>query len=461
MRSVARVLAILSILLCAGLAVLPPPACVQAAPVAGGPRTLRVRACLLGAHQQLAAAESLVASGNAPAMNAAIGRAVLELERASVLLNDSAPSPLSETVEALLADFTATDLTEVPEVAVMLLERGGAELEAILSSAGGLQPQAGAAGRISLSPPAAEFGIMCPGEEREIQIQVTNKSTTARTLELNRTPSDPFSVSEDSPTSVAAGETVPLTVKFTAPQATGRFRKAAMLHARADGQRDAGIFLNVMATVRLVILEPDPLDFDEVTIGEKKQLAVTVRNCVDQQINATVRFQRAHPAFLFAPGQAQQIVLPPGGTVQVGVVFAPRFTPEEKATLQVVVPNLRGRLEPIGSGMVVGRGKEPVKVGATKLNFGTVAAGQFHTRTVSIANNTSVDQEVTIDRTRLHSEYWGVSPAGAVKLPPNSVTLVSLRFGAIGRCQHRGTLLVRSPRLRGGKASVAVSVLSR
>jgi hypothetical protein len=106
-----------------------------------------------------------------------------------------------------------------------------------------------------------------------------------------------------------------------------------------------------------------------------------------------------------------------------------------------------------------GTGIKKVSLLPERLDFGTVARNVFHTRMLTLTNETDQPQQVSLNA-RLHREYFTVQPSGSILLAPMAKVGIQVQFGARGRCRHRGRLEVLDS---GGvvRATVPVTVAAR
>lgn len=406
--------------------------------------------------QQLTAASQALAQGNARGLTTRLLAARGQLRLALVALGEAAPGAVREPLLAVEADLLPEEMTADPELAGFLLGRAGADLQQALRAlrTGDATLQSGS--RITVQPVPVDFGRVCLEETRDVEVSVTNKTSEERTLSLRNSPSDPYSLAPNSPTTVGAGETITLLVRFQPPR-VGRIRRSIFLSAAAAGTRDAGIYLPLDGVGVFFTQNPEVLEFGEVVIGSTRTLPVTLTNCLNQPIELIVVFEIN---FQLAAGQNRRITFAPRESKELQVTFRP-IRPVEYDRGMLIRAPVAGRVRVVGAVQCHGIGKEPVKVGARLIDFGAVATNQFHTRTLPLENNTDQPQEVEIDASRFHAEFWTVQPRGKVVLSPRSVTNVSFRFGAVGRCKHQARLTVKHPSFRRGKANALVKVRTR
>lgn len=346
-----------------------------------------------------------------------------------------------------------------------ITERAGTRASEAEAAASGLQAslralRSGSSGilssssdRITIDPVVVDFGTVCVGERVDMTLTVTNKTAIARDVRLRETADIPVLMPEGQTTVVPSGGTQTLTLRFES-STPGKFRRSVFMRALPSGAtgHDAGIFISLAGEAVNVLFTPSPLDFGEVVIGQQRTLPLTIRNCTDQPLSGTL--QNAVDYSVEAPNP---FVLAPGASQQVNVTFAPKIAGLLPESIHWDGVNHRGRKKTIGSAPLSGTGKEPVKVGATRLDFGTVARNQIHERALEVTNVTDQTQVVQVDGSHLDSRYFSIVPSGSVALAPNGALNVRVRFGAIAKCVHRGTLFIRGPGLSGGQAKVQVT----
>ncbi len=419
-------------------------------------RNLKVERGISLALQQIAAASQALAQGNPRGLAAGLLAARGQIQQALGGLGMAAPETVRASLLAVEADLLPEELAADPVLASHLLERAAADLANALRLFRSGEATLASASRVTAQPTPVDFGEVCVGEMRALEIMITNKTSVARALTLRANAEAPFSLAPGSPTTVAAGETVTLTVQFQ-PHRLGRFRRSVFLSATAPGNRDAGIYLPFDGSGIFFTQDPSPLDFGDVIVDSTRTLPLTLTNCLNQPVSVTLS---PGASFFPAAGQERTVTFGARESKQIQVTFSPVF-PGEFRTGFGLKARVSGRMRSIGTVHCRGVGKEPVKVGARLIDFGAVATNQFHTRSLAIENNTDQPQEVEIDASKFHAEFWRVQPQGKVVLAPNSTTNVNFRFGAVGRCKHQANLIVKHPSFRRGKFSTLVKVRTR
>lgn len=321
-------------------------------------------------------------------------------------------------------------------------------------------PATAASDQLVPSPAALDFGSVEVGSTTTRVLDLTNDSEGAALI--NRSPgplaNGPFRL-RGGAGRVAAGGVSRVEVTF-APVTVGTFADVVEFSGSVNGYtRRLRVSLHGIGTGAGLEIQPyGLLDFGDTQIGGESQRALTIINRTaapvlvsfpDIPTRGEFRQDLPFPVRELAPGESETVA---------GIQYRPTGAGEDIKTVSIETDAIAG-----GTLTQVWRGRGVGELGfdRTRLRFGTLERGVFHQEDLVLHNHGQTLLAVSIRPKALDAEYFTVTGAGDVTIPPGEDHRVSVQFGAVGRCKHAGALRIRSAGLPRGAATVRVSVAAK
>jgi len=176
---------------------------------------------------------------------------------------------------------------------------------------------------LASEPPALPFGSVRTDTSRTLSFSIANEGSAPLTISavfLSGPQAAVFSAAPASLT-IAPGE-APRTLRVSfAPTAAGEQRATlTLLHNAAPAATVTAVDLSGSGALSTPLeIAPDPLDFGRVRVGQRRTLALTLRNRGGTPLSVT-RLGVGDPAFALS---RSGLLLPPGGSDTLSATFAP------------------------------------------------------------------------------------------------------------------------------------------
>ncbi len=185
-----------------------------------------------------------------------------------------------------------------------------------------------------------------------------------------------------------------------------------------------------------ITVTPTSLDFGSVTVGQTKDLTVTVSNTGAATLNVTGITGTdvtsiVNPSFTVAPGSSHDVIWR----------FAPTSAGAKTGSLTIASNDpVRPSVTVPWIGTAIASASPQIAVSPSSLDFGSVTAVQTKTVTVSNTGN------ATLNVTSLGAggSFSVVSPAAPFTVAAGSSATVTVRFSPTGASAQSGTLTIAS-----------------
>lgn len=206
------------------------------------------------------------------------------------------------------------------------------------------------------------------------------------------------------------------------------------------------------AAVPAISISPASLDFGSVTVGQNKQLAVTISNTGTAPLNVTAATV-TNTAFTWT-GPAIPFTLAAGAQAVGAVWFAPSAAGAQSGSLTIAStdpahPSLSAALTGTGAAAV-----PKLTVDQTSLAFGSVPVGQYKDLALTIGNTGAAALNVTSISS---SNAAFRASVATLTVAPGASTPIGVRFTPTAAGSQTGSLTFASNDPAGGGVSVALS----
>ena len=203
-------------------------------------------------------------------------------------------------------------------------------------SGNGLAP----APTLAVTPGSLAFGDVSVGQSKQLSVQLTNQGTTSLTVAtttITGTSASAFSDNfGDIGVTLAPSASMQVTVTF-APATTGtKSATLSIAHSGANSPVSVALSGNGLPPAPTLAVTPGSLAFGDVTIGQSRQLSVTLTNQGTTSLivrSTAITGQAANFSDSF--DDASDVALSPGASITVFVTFAPSSNGTKKATLAI------------------------------------------------------------------------------------------------------------------------------
>jgi hypothetical protein len=290
---------------------------------------------------------------------------------------------------------------------------------------------------LELSTQTLDLGAVARGESAQATLVATNAGPGPLELELVEL-SDPllWSVDVSGPLTLAAGEDLPLEVRFE-PAYRGLVQ-AQLLIAASDGEHRVDLLGQGLAPE--LSMDPEALDFGAVSLGQTAQLAVTLGNTGD----AILRLESVEvlPGSAFSAKNIENLdALAPGEAFEVEVLFQPSEVGPAEDALWVLSDDPDGLEQSVS---LLGEGLGPdIEVDALSLDFGEADAGERVELQLGISNLGLGTLVLEPERFELEAPFELVE-LGSEALEQDESTTLTLAFVPEGPGSAEGELVLVS-----------------
>lgn len=245
-------------------------------------------------------------------------------------------------------------------------------------------------GTISLTNPSLAFGSVKAGASKTVSTAATNSGSAAVTINTVAISTKYFNLTSPSlPVTIAAGQSVPLSVAFT-PNAAGTFNGSVSISSTAADSVTtlalSGTGTPTETTAGQLALSPGSASFGNVTVGSSRSSAFMLTNsggtsvAVSQVSIGGVGFQIS--------GITAPATLNPSQSMTFSVAFAPQVTGSATGSITIA----SNASDPMLTIPLSGNGTTVTTAGQLVLNpgnesFGNVAVGSRQSATITLTNS--------------------------------------------------------------------------
>ncbi len=240
-------------------------------------------------------------------------------------------------------------------------------------SAVSLQGTGTAATACTVDPLDLEFGVVEVGESRDLEFSLTNTGGGNLTGTVSLDCEDYSLVGGGGDYDLGSGESRTVTVRFT-PTTEG----ASVCTVQTGAQCEEVAMTGTGSEAPVCLVSPSTLDFGSVTLGQSKDLSLTLANTGGGFLEGTIT--ESCPDFAVVSGGGDFSIA--GGS---SMTISVRFTPGSPgaASCQLLTGSSCGEISLIGSGESLPVcGVEPAT-----LDFGTLPVGSSKDLTVTLTND--------------------------------------------------------------------------
>ena len=321
---------------------------------------------------------------------------------------------------------------------------------------------------ISVTPPAVTFGDVQIGMTRPLEVIISNTGTDVLTID-SMTVDGPanevfrLGTAPALPMSIQPGLEVSVQI-VCAPELEGPVMGTLQIESNASNTPSVTVELSgngVPEPMPQIAVSPPRVDFGEVQMGTTRPLSVTVTNPGTADLTLTGLAVDGGPDGVFLLGTAPPlpVVVAPGDSVPIEVVFAPVTETSVAGTLQIDhnVPNVPSFTVALNGTGVASPGPG-IGVDPTALDFTEVEIGQSLTLSVSVSNPGTADLMLTALTVNSSApEVFGLAqtPALPVVIAPSESFELNVIYQPVTPGADTGTLQID----HNVEAALAVTVL--
>jgi len=287
-----------------------------------------------------------------------------------------------------------------------------------------------------------DFGNVAPGSSKELTVAVKNSSSVSLRVGALPLEGAAFSVvNTPTPLALDTGQQPAITVRF-APAAAGTF--SGKLTVAGVTIPLNGSASNAPAPSPVVAVTPGSLDFGPVTVGQTKDLQLTVSNRGNAGLTVS-SISSSNPVFSVSSAAAFSVAA--GATQTITARFAPTTAGAQSGTFTIASndtakPTLSVSLS--GTGTSSGPAPAPaIDVTPTTLDFASVATGQTKELTVTVRNTGTA--ALTVNAITSSNPRFSLAiPATPFNVGAGSSQAVAVRFAPNAAGSQTGTLTLAS-----------------
>jgi hypothetical protein len=236
---------------------------------------------------------------------------------------------------------------------------------------------------------------------------------------------------------IGIDESYELTVSFT-PDAEGDFNGTLTITSDDPNRETVDVSLTGAGAFPEIGIEPDPIDFGSVAVGQYKELMVTITNIGD--VNFEMEYYDVDGDYFYTVVEHMVVVLGPNQSHEIWVVFEPEEDGEFEGTL-IISTNHPDEDELYFT--LTGVGITPViTVDQEELDFGEVEINNAREMTLTIGNEGNGD--LTIWDITVEGEFFSVDFDNDVVIEPNAQYEQTIVFAPQRGDDYEGTLTIIS-----------------
>ncbi len=301
--------------------------------------------------------------------------------------------------------------------------------------------------RISITPLSLDFGTVVAGQNRSLNVTISNPGTAPLVISSATFSNAAFTSTATLPVTVAPSGTAAIAVRF-APAAAGAV--AARVEFVSNDPATPRVTVNLTGTgsappANAPRIEPSrpSVDFGTVSPGSQNTQPLQVRNTGNAVLEIS-SLTIADSRFTLV-GVGVPISIQPQSSVSWTVRLAPGpNTGAIASTLTVTsndpaTPSLRIALTATVSGVAIA---PRLTLSQTTIDFGAIQVGQQGEQTIEIRNTGNAELEVESMRTT--SDRYKVPGATSFKLPPGVIFDLRVTYAPTAPGEERAILRILS-----------------
>ena len=229
----------------------------------------------------------------------------------------------------------------------------------------------------------------------------------------------------------------------------------ADLHVLSDDPQNGDIVVDVLLQVirPVISVDPEALNFGEITVGESEELNLTVGN--DGNENLTVSNVVADGGG-FGVNFEGEFIVAPGNTTDITVSFEPPQAGNFEGTVTITSSDPQNDAVTIN---LSGNGTEPqipvIAVEPEALNFGAVTTGESSNLPLTVSNTGNTT--LTVSNVVVNGAYFSSNYEAQFDVAPNESAEISVTFspGEVG--DFEGTVTITSNDPQNGEVVVSLN----
>lgn len=195
---------------------------------------------------------------------------------------------------------------------------------------------------IVLSRTSVDFGTVQINLEHPEKVTVRNDGSASLTLS-NPQIAAPFALKNELPLTIAIGQEEELIITYT-PTVAGQIDEGSLtFHTDDPANLDPVISLRGQGITAVAQIAPNPVAFGDVYAGDSKQVKVKLTNAGSNSLSIVdVQLAPGTPAELTGDLSPLRVSLPPGGSSEATLTFAPQDILDLSTTLIFTFDPLAG-----------------------------------------------------------------------------------------------------------------------
>jgi hypothetical protein len=286
------------------------------------------------------------------------------------------------------------------------------------------------------SPATLDFGDVCPGQSADQIITIRSTGNGAFTVNQINSSNPAFTVAATSrplPATLAPGESMTATIRFTCNPATGAGEQTGTISFVTDPPRNcvsdplcAPVPVRAFCVQLACDASPRSIDFGNVFVGSSADRTFTVSNNGNRDFTITA-INSSNPAFtIMTP---LPVTVPVGGSAQILVRLTCTARDRQDGVLTFTTTSVCG---PVDCGSVGVTGVCDILECTTTptVNFGDVCAGTTATQTATATNTGNVPFTVTTTSVTNPARFTVISttPILPATLNPGESVTATVQF---------------------------------
>ncbi len=302
---------------------------------------------------------------------------------------------------------------------------------------------------IDVTPASLDFGDVEIGQTADLQITINNDGDADLNVSSLSVDNSLFTIETPiAPAVIAPNSSQDVTLRFT-PVAEGS--QSGTLDIASDDADEAivSIALDGNGTTPppmepQIEFSPTSLDFGDVEIGQSADLQITVSN--SGLADLTVSEIAIEEGVFSLNSSNIPAVIPPAGSIDVTISFAPDVEGEHATVLIIVSddPDEGSISYPVDGAGVAPPPQEPdITLSPLSVDFGNVAPGGSYSQTVTISNDGIVD--LNVSSFSVTNPLFAISSATTpIVIAPGGISNVTITFSPTEDGAQTDTLTIVS-----------------
>lgn len=326
----------------------------------------------------------------------------------------------------------------------------------VVVTVGGIASQSGftvavagpvtAAPLIAVSPTTLDFGSVTPGQTRDLTLTVRNLGAANLSVNSLTSSSARYTVvSPAAPFTVSPNGTQTVTLRFS-PNATGVQTGTLTIASNDAAQASVAVALTgsgSAAAVPSIDVTPATLDFGSITLGQSRDLILTLRNTGSANLIVS-SVTSSNPRFTLVSPSAP-ITVAAAGSVSLNIRFSPNATGSQSGTLTLASndatrPSVQVALNGTGAGAATA---PSIDVTPAALEFGSVAVLQSRDLVLTVRNTGTAPLTVST-ATSSNIRFTVVSGLAPFTVPAGGTQAMTVRFTPAAAGVQLGSLTLIS-----------------